>query len=62
MTEYITTTRDKKLSDSDIVKEIQVLRSEVKSLQKSVCLILSRLPHVIHDELVHHECKCRGFE
>ena len=61
MTTEYSITRDKKLSnpDSDLVKEIQVLRAEVKSIQKSVSIVLNRLPYVIHDELIHHECKCR---
>jgi hypothetical protein len=62
MTEYITATADKKLSNSDIIKEIQVLHDEVHCIQKSIALILNILPHVVHRELVAHECKCRGFD
>ena len=43
--------------ESDIVKEIKDLRSEVKSLQKSVALILRYLP-----QIVHQECRYRGYD
>jgi hypothetical protein len=46
----------------DIIKEIRDLRNEVQSLQKSVALVLNRLPHIVHDGLINHECKCKGFE
>ena len=35
----------------DEVQNIGELRKEVKSLQKSVSIILNRLPYMIHDEL-----------
>jgi hypothetical protein len=41
--------------------DIQELRNEVQSVQKSVALIIRCLPHVVHGELVAHECKCRSW-
>ena len=71
MTMNYTISEDIKISDlliseiarmQDEVQNIRDLRNEVKSLQKSVSIILNRLPYVIHDELTHHECKGRRFD
>ena len=48
--------------DTDIVKEIQVLHDEVRCIQKSIAIVLRCLPQIVHNELIHHECKCRGFD
>ena len=72
MTMNYTISEDIKISDlliseiarmQDEVQNIRDLRkTKVKSLQKSVSIILNRLPYVIHDELTHHECKGRRFD
>jgi hypothetical protein len=63
MTTLQDTTRNNKVSHQiDIVKEIQILHDEVHSLQRSVNLVLRRLPYVVHDELSAHERERRYYD
>ena len=42
-------------SQSQVIKEIRELRNEVRSVQKSIALVLRCLPYIVHDELSAHE-------